>query len=115
MEYCKPYRWNIKDTSSLISTSAEALKTAIGNINYTIDNSTPESIIGRKRACENEELPSISPNKTRIGPNLPTNIFLKKNKSSTTETGEKSPAKSNLEERDIKSNGKKITDKELMR
>ncbi|CAG8714398.1 359_t:CDS:2 [Funneliformis caledonium] len=40
-----------------------------------------------------------------MGPNLPTNIFLKKNVSSTIETGEKSPAESNLEERDMKSNG----------
>ncbi|CAG8714403.1 360_t:CDS:2 [Funneliformis caledonium] len=61
----------VEGTSLLISTSVEALKTAIGNINYTtgninnmlklpgnqIDNSTPGSIIGRKRACENEELP----------------------------------------------------------
>ncbi|CAG8459177.1 1144_t:CDS:2, partial [Acaulospora colombiana] len=92
----------VEGTSSLISTSAEALKTAIGNINYSvgninntlklsgnqIDNSTPGSVIGRKRTCENEELPSTPPNKT----------------------GEKSPAEPNLEERAMKSNGEEITD-----
>ncbi|CAG8513983.1 10274_t:CDS:10 [Acaulospora morrowiae] len=119
-------KWNmplsVEGTSSLISTSAETLKTAIGNINHTvgninntlklsgnlIDNSTPGSVIGRKRTCENEELPS-TPNK--MGPNLPPNIF----SSSTTETGEKSPDESNLKERNMKKNGEEITDEEHTR
>ncbi|RHZ90059.1 hypothetical protein Glove_8g6 [Diversispora epigaea] len=71
----------VEGTSSLISTSAKTLKTAIGNIDHTIgninntlklsgnqiDNSTLGSVIGCKRACENDkELPSTPPNKVRI-------------------------------------------------
>ncbi|CAG8646147.1 11601_t:CDS:2, partial [Diversispora eburnea] len=63
----------VEGTSSLISTSAETLKTAVGNINCTVENinntlklsgnSTP----GQKRACENDtELPSTPPNKVRL-------------------------------------------------
>ncbi|CAG8481913.1 6904_t:CDS:2 [Funneliformis mosseae] len=46
---------------------------------------------------------------------LPSTSLNKKNECFTTETGEKSPAKSNLKERNIKSNDKKITDKELVK
>ncbi|CAG8601354.1 2003_t:CDS:2 [Diversispora eburnea] len=63
----------VEGTSSLISTSAETLKTAVGNINCTMGNInntlklSGNSTSGHKRACENDtELPSTPPNKVRI-------------------------------------------------
>ncbi|CAI2190108.1 14879_t:CDS:10, partial [Funneliformis geosporum] len=103
MECCKPYGWNnhrktlhdvnafwkkielnnqlqnieVEGTNSLISTSAETLRTTIGNINYTIGNinntlklpgnQIDDSTLGCKRACENDkESPPTPPNKVRI-------------------------------------------------